>query len=403
MTTSSKAAKKQEESAAAQEQKRREAVNSLVLAAADEGVSDEAVLKLLQAGVDVNAAFNSGRSKRTMGNGRRALLEAISLDRVSIVKILLEHGADPNLEGEIDLESTSLFSHFQTFTPLMLALENEFGKEQPEIVGMLLSAGADPQVERKGKTALGRAITAHSPRSVERLLQLSSVKVEVNSPVPNGLTFFSNIVRCYPRDPLSNWWTYRDQRFKIQREILTLMRQAGGLIDIPGLGGDTQLAATARRLHSTHDHEMASMKVLISMGADTTIKNDEGHSPLDLVGKQYDNNPPGGDIWGQNPAPLTPQVKEKIRAELREARAAFLRVLKDENYARRKNALTMLTGCGLRPMARHIAAARKVQEASDKCMPLPPVSRRTPADNQKYLVNAVLGDNGFQRRILSFL
>jgi hypothetical protein len=398
---SSKAAKKQAEIAAAQEQKRREAVNSLVLAAANESVSDEAIVKLLQSGVDVNAAFNSGRSKRTMGNGRRALLEAISLDRVSTVKILLEHGADPNLEGEIDLESSSLFSRFQTFTPLMLALENEFGKEQPEIVDMLLSAGADPKIERKGKTALGRAVTGHSPRSVERLLQLRSVKNELNMRVTDGPTYFINIVRCFPRDPLSNWWTHRERRLRTQREILTIMRRAGGLVDIPGVRGETQLAAVARRYHSLHD--ISTLKMLISMGADPSLKNIEGITPLDLVGSDFDHNPPGGQIWGINPPPFTPAVKEQIRGEMRAARAEYLQLLRDENYARRKNALTALTGSGLRPMARHIAAARKVQEAADKRVPLPPVSRRTAADNHAYLINAVLGDNGFQRRILSFL
>lgn len=94
--------------------------------------SIDIVKLMLSKGADVNAA----------DGGNTPLLDAILHQRPVMVKLLLEHGAKPNIKGK------------KGKTPLFCAVENK----QPEMVKHLLEHGADPKIATpKGETPMSFA------------------------------------------------------------------------------------------------------------------------------------------------------------------------------------------------------------------------------------------------------
>jgi ankyrin repeat protein len=100
------------------------------------GAGDAAtVVALLDSGVDINA--------RT-GNGSYALNNAAVENEVEVMRVLLDRGADPNVQNS------------QGDTPLICATKYAGGKAVT--VKMLVEAGTDLTVrDHKGKTALDYA------------------------------------------------------------------------------------------------------------------------------------------------------------------------------------------------------------------------------------------------------
>jgi uncharacterized protein len=106
------------------------------------------------AGFDVNTPNTAGYT---------GLMAAAERGRVDIVKLLLDHKADPNVAGR------------DAGTSLMLAAENN----QPEIVKLLLDRGADPnRQDHNGWTALLKAAYQGNAKCIEILV--SHTKLELD-------------------------------------------------------------------------------------------------------------------------------------------------------------------------------------------------------------------------------
>ena len=106
------------------------------------------------AGFDVNTPNTAGYT---------GLMAAAERGRVDIVKLLLDHKADPNVAGR------------DAGTALMLAAENN----QPEIVKLLLDRGADPnRQDHNGWTALLKAAYQGNAKCIEILA--SHTKLELD-------------------------------------------------------------------------------------------------------------------------------------------------------------------------------------------------------------------------------
>lgn len=106
------------------------------------------------AGFDVNTPNAAGYT---------GLMAAAERGRVDIVKLLLDHKADPNVAGR------------DAGTALMLAAENN----QPEIVKLLLDRGADPnRQDHNGWTALLKAAYQGNAKCIEILATHTKLELD---------------------------------------------------------------------------------------------------------------------------------------------------------------------------------------------------------------------------------
>lgn len=104
-------------------------------------------------GIDINAISS---------NGEAALHKAIRMNHLSIVKMLLKAGANPNLKEEE-----------QEYSPLMIALN--WSNVDWAIFQALLEAGADINSRAsRGETALMLAVFKLNLKAVEKLLELGA-------------------------------------------------------------------------------------------------------------------------------------------------------------------------------------------------------------------------------------
>jgi uncharacterized protein len=107
-------------------------------------------------------------------NGEAALHKAIRSNQLSIVRILLEAGANPNLKEE----------SIQAYTPLMIALN--YAKISHDIFQVLLEAGADiNSSSSQGKTVLMLAVFKLNTKAVRQLLELGA---DFNAKEENNFT-----------------------------------------------------------------------------------------------------------------------------------------------------------------------------------------------------------------------
>jgi uncharacterized protein len=108
----------------------------------------------LAAGFDVNTPNNAGYT---------GLMVASERGRPDIIKLLLDHKADPNAAGRDGV------------TALMLAAENN----QPEIVKLLLGRGADPnRQDKNGWTAVLKAAYQGNAKCIEILASHSKLELD---------------------------------------------------------------------------------------------------------------------------------------------------------------------------------------------------------------------------------
>jgi len=117
----------------------------------NEGELLEMAKMLLQKGADPDSSLES----------------AVMLNQPMIVKMLLEAGANPNLQNERGW--TALNWAVDTYEP---GMPNEFIQNKKMIVKILLEAGANPNLQDKeGWTALNWALRQNKQTMVEMLLE----------------------------------------------------------------------------------------------------------------------------------------------------------------------------------------------------------------------------------------
>lgn len=119
--------------------------------------------ELVLAGVDVNA-FNE--------NGETALYISVSSRVMTVTRLLIELGADPNMRAEYD-----------DCTPTALA--EAIIRCCPEIVAFLIEVGADPELLVDSLTPLMIAADSNCLEAAKILLQAG---VDVNARTEEGVT-----------------------------------------------------------------------------------------------------------------------------------------------------------------------------------------------------------------------
>ena len=155
----------------------------------------KAVSKALSLQIDINAISS---------NGETALHKAIRNKQLSIVKILLEAGANPNIRDEDERENT----------PLIIALLQ--GDHEDKIFQALLKAGADVNdINNLGETALMIAVYCWNTFAIKQLLQAG---VDVNTKNERGDTAL--FYAMYQRGKFPNY-TEPD-------EMIQMLKEAGG-------------------------------------------------------------------------------------------------------------------------------------------------------------------------------
>lgn len=127
------------------------------------------LFKARDGGLDaISEALNKGGNSNEKENGRTILDWAASCRYIDVVRLLLEHGADPNLADDPDPDDYGRFSR-----PLFAVVGSDANKD---IVALLLKSGADPNLtDDQGITPL---ISATLRGALENCKQLVAAGAE---------------------------------------------------------------------------------------------------------------------------------------------------------------------------------------------------------------------------------
>jgi len=273
------------------------AENETVLMTASRTGSSDAVKVLLDYGADANA--------KESWRGQTALMWAAAEGHVAAVELLLKAGADlharenggftPLLfavrEGKIDVVRTLLkagASSSETLnkprrggdptigtSAVVLAVENAHF----ELASMLLDAGADPNAAAQGWTALHEITWVRKPGTGS------------NDPAPAGSGTVDSLemVRRLVRHGA-------DVNARVTR------KPSAGLSSLNTVGGTPFLLAAR-----TGDAEL--MRLLVSLGADPKLPNEDGTTPL-MVAAGVGTRSPGEDAGTES------EVYEAVKVAL---------------------------------------------------------------------------------------
>jgi ankyrin repeat protein len=283
------------------------------------------------AGFDVNTPNAAGYT---------GLMAAAERGRVDIVKLLLDHKADPNVAGR------------DAGTALMLAAENN----QPEIVKLLLDRGADPnRQDHNGWTALLKAayqgnakcieiLASHTKLELDRALLVATLmerKDAVKVLLDNGAEV--DFRASDGRTPLIL------AAGKGNKEIVELLLKAGADASLTDQSGQTaQAVAAAKGFNDIaeslrHAPAPSGTPVAVaspSASAETASANGSATPPTISDADILKMPTPVGSAPSASPGQTTvanaaggPSVTGKIRVE--EVEEAFLPVTLDEVHGKR--------------------------------------------------------------------
>jgi ankyrin repeat protein len=282
--------------------------------------SAELLRMLIDAGADVNAARND--------QGHTALSSALLFGSIDHVRLLLEHGADPNSllqdenfpgqtllmqvcgsgpathsGGMSDPEKrAAIVARDETIvglllehgadvnardrdgrTALMLAAE----KHQASLVRLLLAAGADVQVvdTRHGRTALHWAAVGGNPEVVRLLLAAGADRsaADLDGRTPHAITLHESkpkvepLLRFKESDAPPRRSPVRSFREAVESGDVKALRAAlrdGADPNVPLSGGRTGLTV------SVESNRLAVARALLEAGADPNVADGESRTPL---------------------------------------------------------------------------------------------------------------------------
>ncbi len=208
-------------------------------------------------------------------------LEAAVCGRPEIVKVLLSAGANPNAEigGEtilmiaisaIIIEPPTLtdadFRPGAAWKP-HIAVQTE---KQPEIVKLLLSASANPNAEIDGRTVLTNAVSAYYD-NIEFVKLLLSAGAN-----PNAADTI--VLRLAATGRTLNRGMRGPSKKEANAEIVKLLLSAGANPNA-AWNGDTVLMLAAQEGHAE------IVRVLLSAGADPNVVNKTWDTALDIAKK----------------------------------------------------------------------------------------------------------------------
>jgi uncharacterized protein len=283
------------------------------------------------AGFDVNTPNTAGYT---------GLMAAAERGRVDIVKLLLDHKADPNVAGR------------DAGTALMLAAENN----QPEIVKLLLDRGADPnRQDHNGWTALLKAayqgnakcieiLASHTKQELDRALLVATLmerKDAVKVLLDNGAEV--DFRASDGRTPLIL------AAGKGNKEIVELLLQAGADASLTDQSGQTAQAVAAAKgfndIAESLRHAPAPSGTPVAVASPSasaeTASGTGSATPSTISDADILKMPtPVGSSPSASPGQTTvaiaaggPSVTGKIRVE--EVEEAFLPVTLDEVHGKK--------------------------------------------------------------------
>lgn len=220
------------------------------------------VKALLEGGADVNARDEDGRT---------ALLLAVVVSPIEVVRTLLDRGADLHVLAPPLFEGASPLVFAKRATALTIAA----GVKRPEIVRELLASGADPNARNPGDvTALIAAAGTDAPESVRLLLAKGA---DANAKMQNGQTALLEAAGGNERETVrllldhggdpnagdeQGLTPLMEAANSRNLDILEMLLARGARVQAMDKGGATALTYAAQRNHSA-----PLVQVLIRHGA----------------------------------------------------------------------------------------------------------------------------------------
>ncbi len=192
--------------------------------------------------VIVAAGLRLGVDPNVLVDGEQLFFEALNEGNLSMVKLMLEHGADPNVKNE---EGVTAFH-------ATLILGNL------EVTRLLLAHGADPNVKNEEGVTAFYATLILGNLEVTRLLLAHGADPNILPPEEDEapLSYFAGDGNL---------------------DVVQLLLSAGMYVDIRDEDQDTPLHKAAQGGY------VEIFKILLEAGADPSLKNDDGDRPIDLV------------------------------------------------------------------------------------------------------------------------
>ncbi len=257
------------------------------------------------AGKGGQAKGGGGAAKGGPGGGRGPAAPAANAGPVvtsmQIIKALLDAGADPNVEMNFhrpNAPGRGRFGDNQVSTSTT-ALFRAVQLEDKEVVELLLSKGANPNINSMGYTPFGIAAGngpngrggGNAPPNLELLNLLAKHGADVNAKISGTLSYSFHI-----------GYGNRDD-------------------------GVNSKEGTSALHEAARNGRLDMVRFLIDIGADPNLQDNDGQKPLDVVGKirgeAAANGPatPQAKGKGKGPAGPSPATLAEIRTLLQNASA----------------------------------------------------------------------------------
>ncbi|GMF24478.1 unnamed protein product [Phytophthora lilii] len=213
-------------------------------------------------------------------SGGTALLTAVWYNRLAVVRILLDNGADIALCGDFQNWSALNVAYFSGYTELVQLIYERVSAEKPlsfaDVVFASRSVGSQsklghviPSLEidqklRNGETALIISCDQGDIKTVERLLEKPNNDINVAN--PEGWT---------PLMSASEWGHI---------DVVLLLLAKGAFVNEADEEGYTAL-----QIACEYDH-LDVVKALINYGASVDSAAEDGHTPLTLAATKGNND-----------------------------------------------------------------------------------------------------------------
>jgi len=197
-----------------------------------------------------------------------ALKEAVLFAKEDVVKLLIENGADVNF-----VDSTG-------DTPLITFIKNystaSWNEDKVDILKILIENGTNVEiVNNHGLTALMIACSAKN-YNVDRLLKIITILIESGANI-HRLDKFGQSILC-------NLFLNHNIKF-IPIDLVKLFIQFGANIDHQDENGNTILHHLS--LERFIEGAYLKMKMLLELGADRDIRNNNGWMPRDFITEKF--------------------------------------------------------------------------------------------------------------------
>lgn len=218
---------------------------------------------------DVKEALSKGADINYEDNvGNTALMHAVFKHNISLVKILIEHGAEPN----------------------ELSLKYAFEIKSYKIIKLLIKAGANPNIKNEsGNTILDYALKISSNNFIKFLLKNNanpnSQDNDGDTPLINAILgdYYQKVKFLLREDIASRIVKNFHGKNKIfSYKILKMLIKAGADVNIKNHKGDTALAVLSK-INSSICKRYAKAKLLLKNNANPNSQNNDGDTPLILA------------------------------------------------------------------------------------------------------------------------